>query len=554
MSFNNLSLTDEATFALNVSLSVARDSGHSEAELTHLASALFFMDESIGCTAVATAGQQISGVVNMKRLKRNIEKLIQKTASEDPLPLEAKLSASLETLLSSEEKQKSDGNVSVEDLLLLVYKDEGVSKLLHGKYKLSRECLLKLFAENRIHEKLDKYSIDLLKAARAGKIEKVVGRYEEIRETVKVLSSSAKSNVCLVGEPHVDVIAVVEGLALRISQGIVPESVDVSFRALNLDSIMAEADGLQQMQARLQEVLNEVKELKGRIIFFIDELHFVLGDETVEGMNAAALLGPFIENDDIRMIGAIYTEDFPSCIENHAVFGQSFQKVVVDELSTDVGNDEMTQMSFGNASMSTFGESGDIFDADANMSLGVSTALVTAAQLSNRYIINDNSSPSDNMKIGRSQRTLLRTQRTLSERFITLTVPSSGTDHAASTKKFVPRILRPENIIALERKIFNLEAQLKILRKTSDAEDEEQKLTLIAEIAEHNKSLEPQLITWQAQHVNELKRTKKNLESLENKAVSAEKSGDFDKAADLKFGAIPALRTRVQELAKVFGR
>jgi len=544
MSFSNLDLTEEATFALNVSLSVARDSGHSEAKLTHLASALFLMDESIGCTVVASAGQQVSGAINMKRLRRNLEKVIQKTPSEDPLPLEAKLSSDLESLLSSE----ADGKITVEDLLMVVYKDEGVTKVLNGKYKLSKDVLSKVFAENRIHEKLDKYSIDLLKAARAGKIDKVVGRFEEIRDTVKVLSNSSRNNACLVGDPHVDVIAVVEGLALRILQGIVPESVDVSLRALNLDAIMEEADGLEEMQARLKEALDNVKELKGRIIFFIDELHFVLGDESVEGMDSAEILRPFIQNEDIRMIGAIYTEDFPTCIENDPVFGQFFQKVEVGELSTDI-NDEMT---LGNESVSTYGESGD--DFDGNMSFGITSSTLQASQISSRYIVNDRTPSSSSMKKGRSHR-MLRTQRTISDRFITVNASPRSTSGESSgqTKKFVPRISRPENIVSLERKIFKLETQLKTLKKSSDAEDEAQKQALIEEIAQHNKTLEPLLIKWQASHVNELKRAKKNLESLEGKASTAEKSGDFDKAADLKFGAIPALRTRIQELAKVFG-
>jgi len=548
MSFN-LNLTDEASFALNVSLSVARDAGHSKTELKHVASALFLMDESIGCTVVAMAGQSISGVINMKRLKRNLEKVVQKTPSEDPLPLDATLSTDLETRLSSEGKQ-----ISVEDLLLIVYEDDGVKKVLDTKYKLSKDVITKVFSENRIHEKLDKYSIDLVKAARAGKIEKVVGRYEEIRDTVKILSGSSQNSVILVGEPHVDVIAVVEGLALRISQGIVPEQVDVSLRALNLDAIMEDADGLEEMQGRLQEVLNNVKELKGRIIFFIDELHFVLGDESVEGMDSADIIRPFLENDDIRMIGAIYTDDYPTCIESDSVFAHSFQRVNVGELSTDIGNDEMTQMSMGNESFSTFGESGDTFDGE--MSFGLSSALVSAAQLSNRYIINDQSSQNNNssrnmMNKGRSQR-LLRTQRTVSERFISLDVPTAG--GGPKEKKFIPRISRPENIVTLERKIFSLETQLKTLKKSDDADDEGQKEALTQEIADLNKTLEPLLIKWQAQHVNELKRAKKNLASLENKAVTATKSGNFDTAADLKFGAIPALRTRIQELAKVFGQ
>jgi len=545
MSFSNLDLTEEASFALNVSLSVARDSGHSEAKLMHLASALFLMDESIGCVVIASAGQQISGAINMRRLRRNLEKVIQKTPSEDPLPLEAKLSSDLESTLTSE----AGGNqITVEDLLMVVYIDEGVTKVLSGKYKLSKDVLSKVFAENRIHEKLDKYSIDLLKAARAGKIDKVVGRFEEIRDTVKILSDKPKNNAILVGDPHVDVIAVVEGLALRIAQGVVPESVDCSLRALNLDAIMDEADGLDEMQARLKEVLDNVKELKGRVIFFIDELHFVLGDEEVEGMDSAEILRPYIENDDIRMIGAIYTEDYEACVENDPVLSNFVQKIEVNELSVDINDDALT---LGGESLSTYGESGE--DFDGNMSFGLTSSTLQASQISSRYIVNDRAPSNSNMKKGRSQR-MLRTQRTISDRFISVNVRTTSGGESSSAKKFVPRIQRPENIVALERKIFKLETQLKTLKKSTDAEDEAQKQALVEEIAEANKTLEPLLIKWQASHVNELKRAKKNLESLEGKATSAEKSGDFDKAADLKFGAIPALRTRIQELAKVFGQ
>merc|ERR1711933_415008 len=176
-----------------------------------------------------------------------------------------------------------------------------------------------------------------------------------------------------------------------------------------------------------------------------------------------------------------------------------------------------------------------------------------ASQISSRYIVNDRPPSNSNMKKGRSQR-MLRTQRTISDRFISVNVRTTSGGESSPAKKFVPRIQRPENIVALERKIFQLETQLKTLKKSTDAEDEAQKQALAEEIAEANKTLEPLLIKWQASHVNELKRAKKNLESLEGKATSAEKSGDFDKAADLKFGAIPALRTRIQELAKVFGQ
>ena len=308
---------------------------------------------------------------------------------------------------------------------------------------------------------------------------------------------------------------------------------DVSLPALNLDFAIEDVGGLEETQVPLQEVLNNAKELKG--------------------MDSADLIRPFIENDDIRMIGAIYTEDYQACIEKDSVFAHYFQKVSVGELSTDIGNDETAQMSMGNESFSSFGESGDTFDGE--MSFGISSVLVSAAQLSDRYIINDQSSQNNStrnmMKKGRSQR-LLRTQRTVSERFISLDVPSSG--GGPKEKKLILRIPRPENIVALERKIFNLETHFKTLKKSCDADDEGQKEALTQEIADLNNTLEPLLIKWQAQHVNELRHAKKNLASLETKAVTAEKSGNFDSAADLKFGAIPALRTRIQELAKVFGR
>lgn len=519
-------VTDATAKALEQSLNLARDNGHSTAEPLHLAMVLFKEDDSIGarvCTRADNADSKAPLDVNT--IRRNLQRLLLRKPSQTPAPLEASLSNSLSVLIQKATKRaKANGDslVALDHLLLGLYEDRDVKKALEESgltQKLAHTTVEDLRGGRKVtsasaeeqYEALDKYGIDLVKQAEEGKLDPVIGRDEEIRRVVQILSRRTKNNPCLVGEPGVGKTAIVEGLARRIVEGDVPETLKgVSLRTLDMGALVAGAKYRGEFEERLRAVLDEVKNADGKMVLFVDEIHLVLGAGKSDGaMDAANLLKPMLARGELRMVGATTLEEYRQHIEKDSAFERRFQRVNVDEPSVQ-----------NTVSMLR----GLVERYEAHHGVRISdAALVAAAELSDKYI----------------------TGRFNPDKSIDLIDEASATKRTALDS-------RPEKIDQLERRILQLEIEATALKREKDKASKKREVTIRNEVANLKEELAPLTAKWDADRgrVNELKEIKNKLASLEAKATQAERLGDYEKAADLKYGAIPDLKSHLLRIEK----
>jgi ATP-dependent Clp protease ATP-binding subunit ClpB len=513
-------VTDATSKAIEQTLAIARDNGNSTAEPLHLAVALFQGDESIGARVCTRAPE-----VDINLVRRNLQQLLLKKPSQTPAPLEASLSSTFSQLLqrsSKAAKANGDALVALDHLLMALYEDREVA----GAFveagltkKLAQTAVDDLRGGRKVtstsaeeqYEALEKYGIDLLKLAEEGKLDPVIGRDEEIRRLLVILSRRTKNNPVLVGEPGTGKTSIVEGLARRIVEGDVPETLKgISLRTLDMGALVAGAKYRGEFEERLRAVLDEVKRAEGRMILFVDEIHLVLGAGKADGaMDAANLMKPMLARGELRMVGATTLEEYRKHIEKDAAFERRFQQVLVKEPSVA----DTISMLRGLT---------DRYEAHHGVRIA-DAALVSAAQLSDRYI----------------------THRFNPDKAIDLI------DEAAARKR-TTLDSRPERIDQLERQILQLEIEATALGREKDKASKKRKSTIQEEIANLREELAPLNEKWQAHRgrAEELKHIKDKLASLEVKAASAERMGDYEKAADLKYGAIPDLKGHLKKMER----
>jgi len=512
--------TDAASQALEQSISIARENGHAVVEPLHLAIALFQGDESIGSRVTARAEK-----VDINNIRRELQRLVLKKPSQTPAPLQASLSGSFSQLIQRATKQaKANGDalVSLDHLLLCLYDEKEIEKVLAASGLLKRAARVAVeelrggrkvtnASAEASYEALDKYGIDLVKEAEENRLDPVVGRDDEIRRLVQILSRRTKNNPCLVGEPGTGKTAIVEGLARRILDGDVPESLKgVRLRTLDMGALVAGAKYRGEFEERLRAVLDEVKAANGKIVLFVDEIHLVLGAGKTDGaMDAANLLKPMLARGELRMVGATTIDEYRQHIEKDSAFERRFQKVAVNEPS--VAN-----------TVSMLRGLVDRYEAHHGVRIS-DAALVTAAELSNKYI----------------------THRFNPDKSIDLI------DEAAATKR-TTLDSRPEKIDQLERRILQLEIEATALKKEKDKQSKKRGKDIQVEIENLREELAPLNEKWEADRgrADELKEIKAKLASLEAKATQAERLGNYEKAADLKYGAIPDLKSHLKRIEK----
>ena len=520
-------MTDATTKALQESLVIARDNGHAQGEPVHLASALFAEDDGIGSRVVAKsdAGGEPSSIIDVRQVRQGLSRAILKKPSQSPPPHEASMSSSLQKIIQRAmalAKSNSDSLVALDHLLLAIYDDKTTKDVLEsaGLSKKLAEKTVKSIRGNRkitstsaeeAFEALEKYGIDLVKEAEDGKLDPVIGRDEEIRRVIQILCRRTKNNPCLVGEPGVGKTAIVEGLARRILDGDVPVTLQgVSLRTLDMGALVAGAKYRGEFEERLRAVLDEVKQAEGNIILFVDEVHLVLGAGKSDGaMDAANLLKPMLARGELRMIGATTLEEYRQHIEKDSAFERRFQKVLANEPSVE-------------STISILRGVSDHYEAHHGVRIS-DAAIIAAAQLSDRYITN----------------------RFLPDKAIDLV------DEAAAQVR-VQLDSRPETIDVLERKIVQLEIESTALSREKDKASKKRRKEVNDEIANLREELEPLNQKWEADRgrAEELKNAKEKLTRLEAKVAAAERVGDYEKAADLKYGAIPDLQTHIVTIVK----
>jgi len=509
-------LTSRSREALRAAVDLARDRNHPEAGTAHLLRALVDQPEGVTLPLLQRAG------VNPADLRRHLEELLSGLPAAYGATGEPRLSDPAVRLLDAaarEAEELGDEYVSTEHLVLAMLAAAPADRAgrLLAEAGLDRDGLLAALRTIRgaqrvtsadpeaTYEALAKYSRDLTQAAREGRLDPVIGRDEEIRRTIQVLVRRTKNNPVLIGEPGVGKTAIVEGLARRIVEGDVPTLLeDKTLVELDLSAMVAGAKYRGEFEERLKAVLKEIEASEGRIITFIDELHTVVGAGGAEGaMDAANMLKPLLARGRLRMIGATTLSEYRS-IEKDAALERRFQPVHVEEPSVADTVGILRGLK-------------ERYEVHHGVRI-TDDALIAAATLSHRYL----------------------TERFLPDKAIDLL------DEAAAGLRIAIDSMPPE-IDEVDRRRRQLEIERVGLAKEDSASARARLADLDAELAELRERLDGLRARWQQEKdaIVALQGLREELERAREDAAAAERDGDLERAAELRYGTVPDLERRL---------
>jgi ATP-dependent Clp protease ATP-binding subunit ClpB len=509
-------LTQKSQEAMQAAQTKALRYGHQEVDGEHLLLALLEQPEGL----IPRLLQRID--VNVTSLAQAVEAELDRRPKVSGPGSEAgkiMITQRLQKLLLrayDEAERLKDEYVSVEHLFLALL-DEG-SKTPAGKifeqFHLQRDAFLRGLTEVRgnqrvtsampevAYEALEKYGVDLVQQARAGKLDPVIGRDDEIRRVIRILSRKTKNNPVLIGEPGVGKTAIIEGLAHRIVRGDVPEWLrDRAVFSLDMGSLLAGAKYRGEFEERLKAVLNEVKKSEGRVLLFIDEVHNIVGAGRTEGStDAGNLLKPMLARGELHAIGATTLDEYRKYIEKDAALERRFQPVMVEPSSVE-------------DTVSILRGLRERFEIHHGVRIQ-DNALVAAATLSNRYI----------------------TDRFLPDKAIDLVDEAS-----AMIRTEIDSM--PAELDAALRRIMQLEIEEAALKKEKDKASKERLKELRKELADRKETADAMQAQWESEKgaIEKVRALREELEGLRRQIEEAEQRYDLNKAAELKHGRLPQL-------------
>jgi ATP-dependent Clp protease ATP-binding subunit ClpB len=508
--------TEKAWEAIVRTPDIAKQNKHQQIESEHLMKSL--IEQEGLATSIFNKAK-----ISVQRLRDRTDEFIRRQPKISNPGDSVYLGRSLDSLLDRAEevrKEFEDDYISIEHLILAYAKDDRFGRSLYQEFGLNENKLKEIIKQVRgsqkvtdqnpegKYESLERYGRDLTQLAREGKLDPVIGRDDEIRRTIQILSRRTKNNPVLIGEPGVGKTAIVEGLAQRIINRDVPESLrDRKLIGLDMGALIAGAKYRGEFEERLKAVLKEVTESQGNIILFIDEIHTVVGAGATQGaMDAGNLLKPMLARGELRCIGATTLDEYRKYLEKDAALERRFQSVYVDEPSVE-------------DTISILRGLKERYEVHHGVKISDSS-VVAAAMLSNRYI---------------------------SDRFL----PDKAIDlvDEAAAKLKMEITSKPEELDEVDRKILQLEMERLSLQKENDEASRNRLEKLEKELADLKEEQSRFNAQWQSEKevIDKIRTLKETIDQVNLEIQQAERDYDLNRAAELRYGKLTDLQRQVKE-------